>query len=46
MHLLSDEYLMEAYKNAVNQKLDSQFIDLLREEIQVRGLAVNVNIAS
>jgi Sporulation inhibitor A len=46
MHLLTDDYLLEAYQNAVLQKLDSQFIALLQEEIQVRGLAVSVNMAS
>ncbi len=38
MRLLSDEVLLEAYKHAVELKLDEQFIELLRKEIQVRGL--------
>lgn len=42
MHLLSDEYLVEAYVNAVRQELDNQFIVLLHEEIKSRGLAVSV----
>ncbi len=46
MHLLSDEYLVEAYLNAVQQKLDKQFIDLLYKEIRTRGLTVPVTIAS
>jgi hypothetical protein len=46
MHLLSDEHLLEAYTNAVKQKLDESFIQLLLEEIELRGLAVSVNIAS
>ncbi|ARU59707.1 sporulation inhibitor A [Tumebacillus sp. BK434] len=46
MHLLSDEYLVEAYTNAVKQKLDRQFIDLLYKEVQARGLTVSVSIAS
>ena len=46
MHLLTDDYLLEAYKSAVLQKLDNQFIALLQEEIRVRGLAVSVNMAS
>lgn len=46
LHLLSDDYLMEAYTNAIKQKLDKQFIDLLFVEIRQRGLAVSENIAS
>jgi hypothetical protein len=46
MHLLSDDYLVEAYTNAVKQKLDKQFIDLLSLEIRNRGLAVSENLAS
>lgn len=46
MHLLSDDYLVEAYTNAVKQKLDNQFIELLSLEIRNRGLAVSENIAS
>jgi len=46
MHLLSDEYLLEAYKNAVKQKLDAHFIELLNQEIRARGLAVSVPNAS
>ncbi|HEU4962296.1 MAG TPA: sporulation histidine kinase inhibitor Sda [Bacilli bacterium] len=43
MHLLSDDYLVEAYVNAVRQDLDDQFILLLQDEIKSRGLAVSVN---
>jgi hypothetical protein len=46
MHFLSDEFLLEAYINAVRQKLDRQFIHLLFDEIRTRGLAVPVTIAS
>jgi DNA-binding phage protein len=46
MHLLNDDYLVEAYLNAVLQKLDKQFIDLLFKEIRTRGLTVPVTIAS
>ncbi|WP_109688449.1 sporulation histidine kinase inhibitor Sda [Tumebacillus permanentifrigoris] len=46
MHLLTDEYLLEAFKNAVKQKLDKQFIELLHQELHARGLAVSVTIAS
>ncbi|MCX7570692.1 sporulation histidine kinase inhibitor Sda [Tumebacillus sp. DT12] len=46
MHLLTDDFLLEAYRNAVRQKLDTQFIELLFLEIHSRGLAVPVTIAS
>ncbi|MGZ4031186.1 MAG: sporulation histidine kinase inhibitor Sda [Tumebacillaceae bacterium] len=46
MHLLSDDYLLEAYTNAVKQKLEKQFIDLLFLEIRTRGLAVSEILAS
>ncbi|MFD2169454.1 sporulation histidine kinase inhibitor Sda [Tumebacillus lipolyticus] len=46
MHLLSDEYLIEAYTNAVQQKLDRQFLELLSKEVQARGLSVSVILAS
>lgn len=46
MHLLTNEYLLEAYQNAVKQKLDKPFIELLYQELHTRGLAVSVTIAS
>lgn len=40
MHQLSDEFLLEAYRRAIKQKLDVQFIALLQAELKRRGLYV------
>lgn len=40
MRILSDEVLLEAYKSAVELKLDERFIQLLLKEIQFRGLHI------
>ncbi|MFC4769038.1 sporulation histidine kinase inhibitor Sda [Effusibacillus consociatus] len=40
MRLLSDKVLLEAYKQAVELKLDEQFIQLLLKEINQRGLSL------
>ena len=36
--ILSDEQLMNAYKQAVENKLDLEFITILTKEIDKRGL--------
>lgn len=41
MRLLSNEVLLDAYKRAVELKLDERFIQLLRKEIQYRNLTIN-----
>jgi hypothetical protein len=42
MHLnISDEFLIQSYKKAVKLDLSSQFLELLKEEIQRRGLTVD-----
>ncbi|WP_276354058.1 sporulation histidine kinase inhibitor Sda [Cohnella caldifontis] len=39
MPILSDELLLDAYRNAVRLGLERDFIRLLRTEIRRRGLA-------
>ncbi|GIM47145.1 hypothetical protein DNHGIG_26940 [Collibacillus ludicampi] len=46
MHQLSDEILIEAYLQAIEQKLDAHFINLLLEEIQSRGINIDALKAS
>lgn len=42
MRLLSDDVLLEAYKTAVELKLDDRFIQLLLDEINHRGLHIQI----
>jgi hypothetical protein len=46
MRLLSDDVLLEAYKNAVELELDENFIQLLKKEIESRGLQIRKEIYS
>lgn len=38
MHQLSNEFLLQAYENAIKLNLCQEFIDLLRNEIEKRIL--------
>lgn len=40
MSILSDELLLESYYKAIELKLDSDFIQLLRDEIRKRDILV------
>ena len=42
MNQLSDERILVAYFDAVNHNLSQDFIQILREEIQRRGLDVDI----
>ncbi|BCJ88056.1 sporulation histidine kinase inhibitor Sda [Effusibacillus dendaii] len=46
MRILTDENLIEAYKTAVELKLDPHFIELLMQEIKRRKLDFNINCNS
>jgi hypothetical protein len=46
MHQLSDEVLIEAYLQAIEQKLDAHFINLLLAEIKSRGINLDTLKAS
>jgi developmental checkpoint coupling sporulation initiation to replication initiation len=39
LDLLSDESLLESYYEAIKQNLDIEFISILKEEIEERGLS-------
>ncbi|WP_227938822.1 sporulation histidine kinase inhibitor Sda [Alkalihalobacillus deserti] len=39
LDLLSDESLLESYSEAIKQNLDIEFISILKEEIEERGLS-------
>ncbi|MBU9711531.1 sporulation histidine kinase inhibitor Sda [Bacillus tamaricis] len=41
MHLLSDELIIKAYKDAIRYELSSEFIDVLHKEITARRLEVD-----
>lgn len=46
MELLTNDVLLEAYRSAVDQKLDPLFIELLQQEISRRGLPLRELLVS
>ncbi|MBM7570715.1 sporulation histidine kinase inhibitor Sda [Aquibacillus albus] len=42
MHSLSNELLVEAYREAKQKKMDVDFINLLKKEIERRGIDFEV----
>ncbi|MFS0554176.1 sporulation histidine kinase inhibitor Sda [Brevibacillus sp. 179-C9.3 HS] len=40
MKYLSDQMLIEVYHRAVDLQLDAAFIELLREELQLRNIRI------
>ncbi|MBM7573517.1 sporulation histidine kinase inhibitor Sda [Aquibacillus albus] len=40
---LCDELLIDSYKKSIELDLETDFVELLKEEIKYRGLTVKIN---